>query len=548
MLDYIVAGTPVVDGRTNRVFVFGQSPIDVRTGEALGPGALTGAQLLLIRVLAMAAASISRGLIARKGVAVRAVSVMRPRARHVPASATLCALLLVMALSLRLAAGHGPLSAVVYVAPNIVALDARTRRVFIAVNDLIRGLVAVADERTGLVQRTLDTGADQTIAGIDIDEQRGHVLVTVAPTDTPGVSSHTRAGMVLTLDARTGAVLRRARVGPDPQPTTLDAQRGRLLVFSNDAVSTGRVTTIDTTSGRALRTVTLGTVDATSDLSGVAGSALDETRGRLFAVTRHDVAYSAVVLDTATGALVRTVGLGVHPEVAGVNVIADAPADRALVGLAGRVFVLDARDGRLVHAVTLGLSTLTMVGDPRTGRVFAADVGRVRVLDVRTGRVVHTTPVPATIGTYDLVAVAATGRVLLLTPAEDARGAGEVDSLSVLDAATGALLRTTSLGTVGDGRSGYDIAQPANALQVQDRAGQRAAPSGHSRQRQHEEHHEHGLQRGKQAHQQVHTARASLAAAPQGQQHQRGEYDDVVAREALHAGAGERREDHHEAI
>jgi len=39
-LDYIVATTPVVDGRTNRVFVLGQSPIDVRTGEALGPGVL----------------------------------------------------------------------------------------------------------------------------------------------------------------------------------------------------------------------------------------------------------------------------------------------------------------------------------------------------------------------------------------------------------------------------------------------------------------------------------------------------------------------------
>lgn len=403
----------------------------------------------------------SRCLGARKGVVVsivRTVSVIRSRARQVPVGAALCALLLVLTTPLRPTTVHGPISAVVDIAPQIVALDARTGRAFIAVHDLTQGLVAVADERTGLVRRIVDVGADQTIAGIDIDARRGHVFVTVAPTDTPGIPSHARAGLVLMLDARTGAVLHRTRVGPDPAPTPLDAQRGRLLVFSDDAASVGRATTIDTATGRALHTVTLGPVGPTSDPGGVAGAALDETRGRLFTVTRHAATYAVSVLDTATGALVHTLGLGAHPNVVGISVIADAPLGRALVGLDGRIFVLDAHSGCLVRMAALAVSMLTIAGDARTGRVFAADAGRIFVLDARDGRVLHTTVVPAAIGAYDLAVVAATGRVLLLTPRADATGTGEVDSLSVLDATTGALLGTTSLGMVGDGRSGYGIA------------------------------------------------------------------------------------------
>jgi YVTN family beta-propeller protein len=125
---------------------------------------------------------------------------------------------------------------------------------------------------------------------------------------------------------------------------------------------------------------------------------------------------------------------------------------RGIVGFPGSVSVLAAGDGTVLRTVPVGLSPGVVAVDERTGRAFVANGGdvsnghaaSVSVLDTASGAVLRATPLIH--GSYpSAIAVdAVAGRVFV---ADLAGGRGAV---TVLDARSGALLRTLVL----DARSG----------------------------------------------------------------------------------------------
>lgn len=184
-----------------------------------------------------------------------------------------------------------------------LAVDERTGRVFAITSDLAanKGSVCMFSTQTGQLLRTV--ALDSAAAAVVADEQSGHVFVTtIGPTTslTIGASIHPAPGMtwgfrprlrplsvpvsigagsVVTLDARSGAVLHSSRVGIGPEPEAVDSRHHHLLVASVGAmdrlgtpVGPGSIAVVDTRTGILLRTVTVGI--APGDV------AVDERAGR----------------------------------------------------------------------------------------------------------------------------------------------------------------------------------------------------------------------------------------------------------------------------
>jgi len=295
-----------------------------------------------------------------------------------------------------------------------LAVDARTKRAFVVTqSEPVQGyfpqmLLRVLDTTTGALLYTVALGTASGIgtSTVAVDRRAGRVFVA-REDPTSGDSS----GVVSVLDARNGAVLRR---------TTLP-----------------RLPTVSTSAGTLLARTTMG---------------IDERTGHAFIAIPG--ANTVAVLDTHSGALLRTIGVGMAPG----DLAVDAPRGRVVVANSGAatVSILDAASGRVLRTVVVSGVPTALAVDEQTGRAFvtlrgATDrrgalvmgTGHVAVLDVRTGRVLRTVAVPAT---PSVVAVAAgTGRVFV---------AGAVSSgdgrVSMLDAVTGRLLHTSMVGAYPD--------------------------------------------------------------------------------------------------
>jgi len=295
-----------------------------------------------------------------------------------------------------------------------LAVDARTKRAFVVTqSEPVQGyfpqmLLRVLNTTTGALLYTVALGTASGIgtSTVAVDRRAGRVFVA-REDPTSGDSS----GVVSVLDARNGAVLRR---------TTLP-----------------RLPTVSTSAGTLLARTTMG---------------IDERTGHAFIAIPG--ANTVAVLDTHSGALLRTIGVGMAPG----DLAVDAPRGRVVVANSGAatVSILDAASGRVLRTVVVSGVPTALAVDEQTGRAFvtlrgATDrrgalvmgTGHVAVLDVRTGRVLRTVAVPAT---PSVVAVAAgTGRVFV---------AGAVSSgdgrVSMLDAVTGRLLHTSMVGAYPD--------------------------------------------------------------------------------------------------
>jgi len=295
-----------------------------------------------------------------------------------------------------------------------LAVDARTKRAFVVTqSEPVQGyfpqmLLRVLDTTTGALLYTVALGTASGIgtSTVAVDRRAGRVFVA-REDPTSGDSS----GVVSVLDARNGAVLRR---------TTLP-----------------RLPTVSTSAGTLLARTTMG---------------IDERTGHAFIAIPG--ANTVAVLDTHSGALLRTIGVGMAPG----DLAVDAPRGRVVVANSGAatVSILDAASGRVLRTVVVSGVPTALAVDEQTGRAFVTLRGatdrrgalvmgtsHVAVLDVRTGRVLRTVAVPAT---PSVVAVAAgTGRVFV---------AGAVSSgdgrVSMLDAVTGRLLHTSMVGAYPD--------------------------------------------------------------------------------------------------
>jgi DNA-binding beta-propeller fold protein YncE len=118
--------------------------------------------------------------------------------------------------------------------------------------------------------------------------------------------------------------------------------------------------------------------------------AVDARTSRLFVITTTGPSGSFAVLDTRTGALIRT-----GPTIRSPQAIAvDEATNRAFIlSLMATVHVLNAQTGEVMHVGTTHLAAYTVAVAWRSHHIFvdgADEVGVVAVLDARTGALLHT--------------------------------------------------------------------------------------------------------------------------------------------------------------
>ena len=259
--------------------------------------------------------------------------------------------------------------------PRAIAVDEQGGRVFVANDD--DASVSVLDARSGVPLRTTRVGPGPRALAVDAPSHR---VFVVSAGD----------GAVSVLDARSGVLLRTIHL--DAAPTygstgssglgsgsttnrvivpsfgsvAVAALGGRVFVGSGQAV-----TVLDARSGRVLRTV--GVTEAVRHL------AVDPRTGHVFIA--GDTAVS--LLDARHSWSLRTITAGSHPSALAV----DARRGRVLVanmgvtdtnGLptgAGRVDIVSARTGAVLRTVPVGVAPSALAVDERTGRAVVVNAG-----------------------------------------------------------------------------------------------------------------------------------------------------------------------------
>lgn len=230
------------------------------------------------------------------------------------------------------------------------------------------GLLSRLDAISGRVLWTADlapttsgpTGA-LTLGAVDMDARTRRVFVV-----------DSRAGVVRTLDATTGRLLRTTPVGAGPTIMAIARRGGRVFVFNGGAVSV-----LDATSGRLLHTI------PTTLTSTFAALVADEPSGRVFLADERTGAIS--MLDATSGRILRTVA--VAPNIADGGIAVDRGSGRIVVvsggaldhsgnftGL-GSASVLDGRSGAVVKTVPVGVNPDQVFIDETMGRAAVVNAG-----------------------------------------------------------------------------------------------------------------------------------------------------------------------------
>ncbi len=234
-------------------------------------------------------------------------------------------------------------------------------------------------------------------------------------------------------------------VVPGPHSIAVDEQTNRVFVLTTRAfdaqapsTATSVVNVLDATSGVLLRAVPL-------DHTGIALAA-DARSGHVFVLTAE-----AAYLPTVTGFVY----------------ISNPPLRPAHALGMGRVAVLDARTGAAQGSVDVGQTPVDLAVDPDAGRVFVPVRGPLGTLTDRRG-VPYQGPLgPGTVSVLDTVSAtvlatttvglapsaltvdARSGRIFVLNGGPGAEAINPPipaeTSVSVLDAATGATVRTVAI-------------------------------------------------------------------------------------------------------
>jgi len=262
-------------------------------------------------------------------------------------------------------------------APHAVAIDARTRRVFVCNGvradaygaPLGTPTLGVLDAGTGAVVRTVPhLGCDALV----VDERTGRAFALEAD--------------VLVLDAATGAMRARISLSPPgsqyPQggaEIAVDARAGRVLVGLSDALGL--------TDGRLLDATTGAIVARAPDLGGP--MTVDEGAGRAVAVgvplSSTGGTIDVATVATRTGRTVRVVTVGRSTAVGVAAAVAvDTRTHHAFVvtqvppsaaPTPDVLTAIDTRTGRPIRALALGAGPPAVGVDEQTGRVFVANAG-----------------------------------------------------------------------------------------------------------------------------------------------------------------------------
>ncbi len=283
---------------------------------------------------------------------------------------------------------------------SAVVVDARENHAFVASYDGNgAGDVTMLDARSGALLRTISVGKMPGV--LAVDERRGRLFAL-----NEGYVGNAYASSVSVLDTRRGRLLRTIPVGRLASALTVDARRGRVFVSSNRGVlmldaASGRIIHVTALRGDALA------VDERTDRVFVAGSGglftLDATSGRVLRrfVTNAGIWWGAAVdarhgyvmfrtargtylVDAHTGRLLSALPVEANPRnwaIVGrhtprIFIPIDGPVhtDNDPTSF-GTVEVLNARTGRVLRTITVGLLPEMVAADERTGRVFVVNMG-----------------------------------------------------------------------------------------------------------------------------------------------------------------------------
>jgi YVTN family beta-propeller protein len=110
--------------------------------------------------------------------------------------------------------------------PTAVAVAERSDHIF--VGNSKADTVSMLDARTGAVLRT--ARMDHSPRAVAVDDRTGRVVVLSRGIDDAYVPPMGRSGTVSALEARTGTVLHAVAVGVGPRASAVDERRGRVCV------------------------------------------------------------------------------------------------------------------------------------------------------------------------------------------------------------------------------------------------------------------------------------------------------------------------------
>jgi len=357
-------------------------------------------------------------------------------------------------------------------------------------------VVAYANSGSGGSVRVLDTtratllhttplgGQPFGVTTVAVDARRGRAYAasggaTTCLSQGNGRQTCTVTGgaSIVALDARTGWA-RRTMAGINGQALAVDERTGLLyaLPAAGGAAPNGGTTplsVIDPRTGQTVRTITL---PGGGQGFGFGALAVDARAGRLVVVRMFFSGVGAPpttvdVVTLGTGQLLRHIPLPGSRLGPSPALLIDGPRARAFVVTGAGVAVLDVRRGALLGVTPMGSGVGTLVEDERAGHVFTTTLGSMRLvttrtpsgtvhtqvpagwgslrmLDARSGALLRTVPIgPATTG----VAVdARRGRVYVLNVgvADAHYGLTRPGTLSVVDERSGQVVRTLTVGVV----------------------------------------------------------------------------------------------------
>jgi len=242
-----------------------------------------------------------------------------------------------------------------------VAVDRRTSRLFVALDTPgYPQHIGLFDTRTGALLRLLTVPGN---GGMVLDERTGRVFVSGGDDNT-----------ISLLDATTGALVRTVAVPQGGGVAGVDETRGHVFVASYSNRSNDAVVTLDARTGAVLHAERVANIDG--------GPLVAERAGRLFFESDNgDGAWDqVVVIDAATGRLLRRVNV---PRGSHLNTVLEG-AGLVITKLTGQdassppltaLQALDVRDGRVRDTIPLGASgvhSIILGYDDLRGRTMLA--------------------------------------------------------------------------------------------------------------------------------------------------------------------------------
>lgn len=260
--------------------------------------------------------------------------------------------------------------------PLAMAVDDTLGRLYVADMD---GGLHVIDTHSDAILSTRQVAGG--ISAIIVDQPAGRLFISGAP--------YNGAGAMSILDTASGRLLHTLRVGAFSDNPLLDSRHARAFILTHAGNS---VSVVDSYTGRLVHTIPVGQRSGPLTLA----LALDAATGRAFVLNQNNA--TLMVIDSVSGRVERVLAMKHDPRA----LVVSARFGRVFVANGdGTVSVLDAHSGGSLRTIALLPRSVTppfwlpdaVALDDRAGRVFVVgesdESARAFVLSARSGAVLH---------------------------------------------------------------------------------------------------------------------------------------------------------------